>query len=57
MNADVAELADSAVLSRLLAQRGLAAQRGRVAVTFACGTRIATASAGDAPAATRSPLG
>lgn len=57
MNADVAELADPAVLSRLLAQRGLAVQRGRVAVTFACGTRIATASSGDAPAAASSPLG
>ena len=39
MNADVAELADPAVLSRLLAQRSSAAQRGRVAVAFVCGTR------------------
>ncbi len=57
MNADVAELADPAVLSRLLAQRSSAVQRGRVAVTFACGARIATASSGDAPAAASSPLG
>lgn len=57
MNADVTELADPAVLSRLLAQRSSAVQRGRVAVTFACGTRIATASSGDAPAAASSPLG
>jgi CubicO group peptidase (beta-lactamase class C family) len=57
MNADVAELADPAVLRRLLAQRAAPARAGRIAVAFACGARVATARSGDAPLTASSPLG
>jgi hypothetical protein len=57
MNADAADLADAAVLRQLLAERSALARPGRVAVAFACGTCVGTASAGDAPIAASWPIG
>jgi CubicO group peptidase (beta-lactamase class C family) len=57
MDTDVAELADAAVLRRLLAQCCAAAGPGRISVAFACGAEVATASVGEAPRAASSPLG
>jgi hypothetical protein len=56
-NADAAELADPAVLRRLLSPRSGTARPGRIAVAFACDTRVATVSVGDAPPTASSPLG
>jgi CubicO group peptidase (beta-lactamase class C family) len=57
MNADAAELADPSALQRLLAERSSAARSGRISVAFVCGTRVATASVGDASGAASFPLG
>jgi CubicO group peptidase (beta-lactamase class C family) len=57
MNAGVAELADPAVLRRLVAERSSSADSGRICVAFACGGEVATASVGEALGSASSPLG